>query len=252
MKEFSIFKGYYIIDTNVRFTPVTRELVKEGGAEKIILQTPASQCLTLLLKKQGQVIHRDELLAFAWGSEAAKFISNNNYYQTISYLRKTLMSLGYDNLIQTVPKKGLMIGSNVQVDFSPHQANESSIVNEKNEDTSLDINCNRWGTRQLYIFIILIMLSLISTYIFFVLMRDKHNLFSEYKKITSDNCIVLYNNEAALNLFKLKEQNAQFDCQRNSTIIVTNNPRTHGSSLIYCELGKGNNKICQSETFVGI
>ncbi|MGT4676368.1 hypothetical protein ACO2CR_20480, partial [Aeromonas caviae] len=127
----------------------------------------------------------------------------------------------------------------------------SSIVNEKNEDTLLDMNRNRWGTRQLYIFITLIMLSLLLTYIFAVLIRDKHNLFSEYKKTTSDNCMVLYNNEAALNLFKLKERNAQLDCQKNSSIIVTNNPRTHASSLIYCELGKDNNKICQSETFVG-
>lgn len=251
MEHFPIFDGYYIIDTSVRFTPETRELIKEGGAEKIILQTPASLCLTLLLKKRGQLIHRDELLSFAWGSEAAEFINNNNYYQTISYLRRTLATVGCDKLIQTVPKKGLMIGTGIKVDFFPHNSNTLSLAQTCNVDVSKNVNKKKLIAGMPFSLAILILTGMVFSYGFFTLQNNNNNIFSNYSKTTLNNCSVLYNNENALNFLVSKIKIMSLNCKKNTVIYITKNPQTKSISIINCEYTQNNKKKCHSESFVG-
>ncbi|HCD3191547.1 TPA: winged helix-turn-helix domain-containing protein, partial [Klebsiella oxytoca] len=188
MEDFPIIDGYFIIDTDVRFTPVTREIVKEGGTDTIILQTPASLCLTLLLNRQGQLLHRDELLSYAWGRDAARFINNNNYYQTISYLRKTLASIGCDNLIQTVPKKGLMIGNSIKIDYFSSDPTRSSEHLMCNEDNPTHKKKKRLVVGSSYLFAVLILAGLILTYVSFNFSKGSNNAFIGYHKTSLNSC----------------------------------------------------------------
>lgn len=58
------------------------------------------EILTLLLKRNGEIVSRDELLDTVWKDT---FVEEGNINYTVSLLRKTL---GKKDLIQTVPRRG--------------------------------------------------------------------------------------------------------------------------------------------------
>lgn len=96
----------YIINSRVVFDDQSGSLsIIDDHGDPIILAAPASRLLSLLIKKNNKVLTRDEILTEVWEKHGL-VASNNNLYHYISVIRKSLSSLGKDNIIVTLPKIG--------------------------------------------------------------------------------------------------------------------------------------------------
>ncbi|RLM05647.1 hypothetical protein BIY27_20725 [Gibbsiella quercinecans] len=113
----------FIINDNVIFIPnENRILSKDNHRKKIVLTTPASRCLQLLLEKQA-LVSQKELYEFAWGMKSQE-VTPNNLYQNISILRKAFNAVSEDgkNLIITVPRKGFYFDKTAKIEkTTPHE-----------------------------------------------------------------------------------------------------------------------------------
>lgn len=77
--------------------------------ERLVAISPkALETLTLLVKKRGEILSREELLETVWKDT---FVEDTNINYTISLLRKTLDN---KDLIQTVPRRGYRFVSEVR------------------------------------------------------------------------------------------------------------------------------------------
>src|SRR3954469_23338479 len=61
------------------------------------------ETLLVLVKNQGRVVSKDELMKEVWGDT---FVEENNLTQYIFILRKTLGESGAQKFIETVPRRG--------------------------------------------------------------------------------------------------------------------------------------------------
>ncbi|HED4271355.1 TPA: winged helix-turn-helix domain-containing protein [Klebsiella oxytoca] len=231
--------GYFLIGSDVKFTPITRELAKLDSGEKIHLQTPASQCLVLLLQKQGSVITRDELTAFAWGSKNSSFVSSNNFYQAISHLRKALLTLGLADLVQTIPKRGITIGRGMDVNYQVENGKSEREVQRIETSSCFDVS----STKSMNSLITAIFLAILAGVCLRYFSFD-HDIFDGYKELVSDGCLGKYNNDDALLLLRNTMSNIKEYCASNATLYATNNKRNLRESVIYCIKNKQGRKEC--------
>lgn len=115
----------YLIEKIIIFTPATQSLARiDQPNQRIKLKHSASLCLLLLIQHRGQVVSQNELLEFGWGKNHRQ-VSFNAFYQSILSLRKSLLQLELEQpLITTIPRKGLIIQEefNIQVIETPEES----------------------------------------------------------------------------------------------------------------------------------
>ena len=82
----------------------------------VILTTPASRCLVLLLESAPEVVNQRDFFTKVWG-EDGMLVPANTLYQNISIIRRGLRTTGEtdDTLVATVPRKGFQIKKEVKV-----------------------------------------------------------------------------------------------------------------------------------------
>lgn len=117
--------GKYIINDRVIFDPEERSLLLTGehigSTSKLILHTPTSQCLALLIERHGDVLSQDELLELIWRKKGV-VVSSSTVYQNISLLRRSLNQLGlYDDVIITVPRQGVTLSRHIKITLLAEQ-----------------------------------------------------------------------------------------------------------------------------------
>lgn len=108
---------FWIINDNIKFCPEKNLLVSLTRPElSVILTTPASRCLVLLLESSPEVVHQKTFFDKVWG-EDGMLVPANTLYQNISIIRRGLRSTGEtdDTLVATVPRKGFQIEKGVSV-----------------------------------------------------------------------------------------------------------------------------------------
>ena len=108
---------FWIINDNIKFCPDKNVLVSLNKPElSVILTTPASRCLALLLESSPEVVNQKEFFDKVWG-EDGMIVPANTLYQNISIIRRGLRSAGEtsDTLVATVPRKGFQIHKSVKV-----------------------------------------------------------------------------------------------------------------------------------------
>ncbi|WP_419792851.1 winged helix-turn-helix domain-containing protein [Serratia fonticola] len=98
----------YLIDQKVYFIPDENVLISKNYDEKIKLLSTATECLSTLISRQGQIIPREELMDSIWKKRGV-IASDNNFYQTILTIRKAFSTLGLDDVIATRYRRGLVI-----------------------------------------------------------------------------------------------------------------------------------------------
>ncbi|MBX7170241.1 MAG: winged helix-turn-helix domain-containing protein [Pyrinomonadaceae bacterium] len=91
LKEFYEFEGFRLDTENPCLW---------RGNELIPIPPKALEILILLVKKQGEIVSRNELLENVWRET---FVEESNINYTISLIRK---ALGEKDLIQTIPRRG--------------------------------------------------------------------------------------------------------------------------------------------------
>lgn len=98
------------------FSPERNVLISVADASsQISLSNPASRCLLLLIQHHGRVVERDYFFQHVWLNNGAR-ITNNNFYQNISLLRRAFKECGLnEELIVTVPRVGILLAAELEV-----------------------------------------------------------------------------------------------------------------------------------------
>lgn len=107
---------YYIINKVIEFHPVTGTLRDINDSSNIVvLSSPASRCLLLLIERAGSVVNQHEFLEFVW-TKSGMQVSINTFYQSISILRKRLKQVGLDeDMIVTISRIGLTLAHGTSI-----------------------------------------------------------------------------------------------------------------------------------------
>lgn len=121
----------YLIENRIIFTPAAQCLARvDHPNQRIKLKHSASLCLLLLIQHRGQVVSQNKLLEFGWGKNHRQ-VSFNAFYQSILSLRKSLLQLELEQqLITTIPRKGLIIQEEFDIQVIDTPENNSASVEE--------------------------------------------------------------------------------------------------------------------------
>ncbi|EFV5866590.1 transcriptional regulator, partial [Shigella sonnei] len=98
---------YWIINDNIEFWPEHRKLISVHNADlNVVLTTPASRCLSLLLEAFPDVVAQQDFFTIVWEEEGMR-VPTNTLYQNISIIRRGFRAVGdtTHSLIATVPRE---------------------------------------------------------------------------------------------------------------------------------------------------
>ncbi|WP_261642331.1 winged helix-turn-helix domain-containing protein [Erwinia mallotivora] len=129
--------NYYIINDFLQFCTLSNRLTKLNEKNVYVtLNSPASRCLLMLIKQQGNIITQQEFMDEVW-QKKGMFVGKNTYYQNISILRKTFKNIGMDEeIVITIPRIGLTLAQGVDIRSVPAEERKSLLtVSKKNKQT---------------------------------------------------------------------------------------------------------------------
>lgn len=115
--ESSLINKKIIINNSIVFTPSERLLKNIHTSDSVVLFTPACYCLQHLLSNPQKLHHKAELIECAWKG-AGQTISDNAYYQMVFNLRHSLEAVGGNDVVVTVPRRGLQIRPAIPIQVS--------------------------------------------------------------------------------------------------------------------------------------
>lgn len=96
--------------TTISYKEIKLNLSKsviEAKDQEIELSKNESKILYYLLKNKGNIIAREEIMDFLWGSD--EFVDDNTLTVNINRLRRKLQDIGYDDVIETRRGQGYII-----------------------------------------------------------------------------------------------------------------------------------------------
>jgi DNA-binding winged helix-turn-helix (wHTH) protein len=110
-------KPQYLIEGDVLFCPNSVGFYHQEVQEEIVsISSSAARLFSFLIKNKGEIVEREVLLQRVWDDYGLQ-ASNNNLNQCLSTLRRIIKSMGIDkNIIETIPKVGLRIASDVAIE----------------------------------------------------------------------------------------------------------------------------------------
>jgi DNA-binding winged helix-turn-helix (wHTH) protein len=110
-------KPQYLIEGDVLFCPNSVGFYHQELQEEIVtISSSAARLFSFLIKNKGEIVEREVLLQRVWDDYGLQ-ASNNNLNQCLSTLRRIIKSMGIDkNIIETIPKVGLRIASDVAIE----------------------------------------------------------------------------------------------------------------------------------------
>ncbi|UAN65187.1 winged helix-turn-helix domain-containing protein [Serratia sp. JSRIV006] len=110
-------KPQYLIEGDVLFCPNSVGFYHQELQEEIVtISSSAARLFSFLIKNKGEIVEREVLLQKVWDDYGLQ-ASNNNLNQCLSTLRRIIKSMGIDkNIIETIPKVGLRIASDVAIE----------------------------------------------------------------------------------------------------------------------------------------
>lgn len=133
---------YWIINDNIEFRPDSKKLISVSNPElNVVLTTPASRCLLLLLEASPDVVTQQEFFKKVWEDEGM-LVPANTLYQNISIVRRGLRAVGETDriLVATVPRKGFQIDKSVKITrIAANQMAEAPVDTLAGED-ELDVD----------------------------------------------------------------------------------------------------------------
>lgn len=109
----------FSINKDVLFYPCEHKLLClsdiDNPKEAISINVPASRCLMLLIENRKSVVSKEDFFNHVWKAHG-RFVAQNTYYQNISLLRRSLKSVGLEQMIITVPRQGLKISEDIHIE----------------------------------------------------------------------------------------------------------------------------------------
>ena len=120
--------GQLLIDEHLVFDENNFLLFRVDAAneEPLRIGAIASRCLAMLLRSDGSVVRKRELMAGAWGQYGLE-VTDNSLAQVVRQLRLALEKLQPDReFIQTLPRIGYKLADGVKVEELPAAANTAA------------------------------------------------------------------------------------------------------------------------------
>lgn len=233
----------FLINDLVMFSTERKALISlDDTGNTVSLNGPASECLTLLLNKNGKVIDQKEFFYEVWESKG-QYVTTNTFYQNISVLRKAMKAVGInDDIIKTLPKLGIKFTGKVEMISAEHKLynlsenSQGNIENSKKIEMTVSHN-NKINTIGLialpFISILILALTIIDN------IKHQENYLSLYGSIGEVNqCLVKakgpdttsYKSEL-ISLFN----HSGLICNKGQTAYITPNSLKNKGSVILCD-----------------
>lgn len=263
--------GIYLIAEKIEFHPAFSSLVCRTNSQVIMLKPAAASCLLLMLKKHKILITQNEMMAFAWGDNYRQ-VPFNAFYQSILSLRKAFTFLGMEQaIIQTVPRKGVLIPETVSVEYIAGTSADlnaigvvaldipettitdamsiSERVLKENEDADKSQQINGWTWLSLMT-VIVFMLVLIPIWQHF----SNTSYFSGYLKkgTTEGRCAYYINPDMPDTVRQLRFLHSHTEiCSGKEDLYLTSYENTGDISVVSCTVQDDKNaeKACRSFYF---
>lgn len=168
----------YIINGIVNFDPEHAVLKNIQTGDEVILPLPAARLLQFIVASESEILTRELLIKEVWDNFGLQS-SNNNLNNYLSLVRRTLMNLGCENIIQTIPKVGIRLSMDAIIDISIEAQTMPVSVIKKRQ--GLKIN-------QKIIFLPMIIVVLFLVFFIFYIDRSGINNFSIQKPYIFKGC----------------------------------------------------------------
>lgn len=134
---------YYVINKVVEFHPTTRQLRNlSNPTNMVVLNSPASRCLLLLIERSGTIVTQQEFMYNVW-EKLGLVVSANTYYQNICLLRKGMKEIGFaSDPITTIPRIGLTLALDTQIQSieSTDPPPPASVDEKTTDETALTVS----------------------------------------------------------------------------------------------------------------
>ena len=231
----------YVINNHIIFSPLQRVLHPANSEDKHSIQTPACLCLVFLLRHQGSVVTRENLINFAWGDGAVAYVTNNTFYQTISHLRKILDAVGCDNMVTTIPRIGLTIGSEHSIELRPHE------IISTPDAPALPVAMLPAPPRakKNVLFILLCIVIFMLPAVIGKIMSGRQDVFAHWSVLPGQSCEVRYRGENDVARIEQEMRENNISCQGNHALFITLNPQIMRTSFVICQAYSSRKQQCQ-------
>ncbi|GKX52777.1 winged helix-turn-helix domain-containing protein [Budvicia aquatica] len=137
----------YIINNTVIFVENEGLYFVHSTEVEIKLSSLSSRILCLLIKNKGQSVSRDLIYALVW-EDYGLVPSNTSLNNHLSFLRKAFRDCGIEEFIVTVPKVGISIHSDINIELISDEKQPIKISSKKSKRKNI-----------LYLFILLSVIS---------------------------------------------------------------------------------------------
>ncbi|POP41358.1 hypothetical protein CHU32_22800 [Superficieibacter electus] len=105
----------YIINNNCIYNERNHELRNISNSLVIKMTAMRARCLSFIIENaQMEVIERQQLTTALWGSRG-NFVNDANLTQILYLIRRDLKSLGVNDFLITVPRKGIQVNNQIPV-----------------------------------------------------------------------------------------------------------------------------------------
>ncbi|MGB7803387.1 winged helix-turn-helix domain-containing protein [Buttiauxella sp.] len=262
-----MMKTIFLINDTLLFEPDEHSLRPLEGrpGSKIVIHTPASECLLLLLRHNHQVLTQRFLFEQVWERHGA-VVTTNALYQSIASLRKGLQSAGLaENIIKTVPKMGFKSVATIREgtidDFiAPVHSVSLPAVDEKTEP---EIPPNDLSPRKKHVanffhsrwaYLLACITFILSCGVVYMQRAGGESYYSEYNYIGKVNGCVLYSSwsgeEKSAQTFTELGKRYSLICKTDGVAYLTLNRSLQGLSVLLCNRKiQYSNAECQSYIF---
>jgi DNA-binding winged helix-turn-helix (wHTH) protein len=108
----------------------------------VVLNSPASRCLLLLIERSGTIVTQQEFMYNVW-EKLGLVVSANTYYQNICLLRKGMKEIGFaSDPITTIPRIGLTLALDTQIQSieSTDPPPPASVDEQTTDETALTVS----------------------------------------------------------------------------------------------------------------
>ncbi|WP_072052747.1 winged helix-turn-helix domain-containing protein [Pantoea anthophila] len=280
----------FIINGHIKFVPSRRIIEDMKTGTKIKLYVPASLCLDKLIKNQGRVVSQHELIQCGWGEKRESTVSSNTFYQCILHLRKNFSQMGLCDVIETVPRHGIIFNESFNVSMTqsePPQPGSNQTEEAENEkhielaeycDENADRSMNEgellsssekpsdkpsepliavankkgWLEGYLYVSIMIsLLVSLFVTIGFAPFRLNKGDIFDSYIKLKSGKCSI-YANDKQYSAIEINDiiNSVGLSCLNNDVVFFTKSPMQSRLNIIHCTSYTQKNQNCRSVTII--
>lgn len=266
-------KKTFIINHSVRFDPRSRTLTPlERPENMVVLHTPASECLLLLLTHNGETLSHSFISEEVWVKKG-NYSTTNSLYQNISAIRRGLKSVGLaDDILKTIPKSGFEIYASIEEETLPSEpthslediAKESSTEKTKlNHDvimnnvqpgkniprTLLDMSVKIYR-------LVLIIIFIAGSIFLYKELRLNSNFFSAYNHVGMIGQCDVYSSysgkDRSTEAFNFLMKVSSFTCQEGEKAWLTFNADPRLASVVLCDHNIDNPLAnCKSFVFSG-